>query len=309
MRWHSIALLALAGCDYTGDWLFARPTDAEPIVDLGVITPAAPTSAGELADAVIYGEVGATGSAERGGVTFTVTGTGGPVCVWVDPELVFFNQSVSVVRPVPQFQYPDNVFDDGDLDLSAGLSVYYSGSPGVEVGGFRILYEDALGNQVPVEFNECLIGSMNTSSGGHSGRGTPEYCTLSATQPGVSYTILMETWSTPLDDDILNYGLLVVGDTCNNVKRLVSGVPDECLITGEARPDPESEPFEGSLDYEAAFCASMISGGNELIDYCETEADTKDCDRTVDPDLSDGSDGTDRCYCGDPSDNPKFGGT
>ena len=52
-----------------------------------------------------------------------------------------------MLRPVEQYLYPDNVFDDGDLDLFAGFSVYYSGSPGVEIGNFQILFEDALGNQ------------------------------------------------------------------------------------------------------------------------------------------------------------------
>lgn len=308
---HLSVLTFLVGCDYTGDWLFARPTDAEPIVELGVLTPADVTTVVEVADAILYGEVGATGSAVRGGVTFSFAGTGGSVCVWVDPELAFFNQSVSALQPVAPYLYPDNVFDDGDLDLFAGFSVYYSGSPGVEVGNFRILYEDALGNQVPIQLNECTIAGMGTSSGGHAGRGSPEYCTLSATQPGVSYTVLMETWSTPLDDDILNYGLLLVNGTCTSLVRQAGNVTDECVITGEARPDPESEPYEGSREFEAAYCLATqgVDGGLQLVDYCENEAKEKDCDRTVDPDVADGPTGTDRCFCGDPADSPKVGGT
>lgn len=305
-------LVSLVGCDYTGDWLFARPTDAEPIVDLGVILPVDVNTLAEAQAAVLYGEVGATGSAQRGGVTFNFDGTGGAVCVWVDPELAFYNQSVSLLQPADPYLYPDNVFDDGDLDLFAGFSVYYSGSPGVEVGNFRILYEDALGNQVPITLNECTIAGMNTSSGGHAGRGSPEYCTLSATQPGVSYTVLMETWSTPLDDDILNYGLLLVNGTCSNLSRQTGNLADECVITGEARPDPLAEPYEGSVEYEAAYCLATlgVEGGLQLVDYCENEADEKDCDRTVDPDVADdGGSGTDRCYCGDPADSPKVGGT
>ncbi len=299
-RFSLVLLFApLAACDYSGDWLFANPSEVPGVLDLGTIVPA-DVAAGQAADAVIYGEVGATGSAETGGVTFAFRGTGGPVCVWVDPELVSWSQSIAIVGGSPGFRYPDNNFDDGDLDLFAGYSVYYTGSPGESVGNFAIQYEDSLGNAVPVTLNECVLASYQTSTGGHFGRGAPEYCTLQATQPGVSYTVLMESFSTPLDDDRLGFGLLLANGTCRALKDSGAGaVPDECVILGEANDISTTvigedgsitvgDPIAGSEDFEKSFCGI---GDKPLPDFCVEEASLKNCL-------------VETCFCGDPSVSP-----
>jgi hypothetical protein len=289
-----VGLASLGACSSDGDFLFAKPSEVSGVIDLGEVTPADVTGLADVAGAVMYGEVGATGTSARGGITMSFRGTGGPVCLWVDPELVAWNTSVNTQQPVRNFIWPDNPFDDGDIDLAAGLSVYYSGTPGQEVGSFRILYQDQLGNRVPIELNECVIAGMNAPSGGRAGRGSPEYCTLQATQPGINYTLLLETWSTPLDDDILSYGLLVANGDCRDI---VGAAPDECVITGETREHIEGggladEPVEGSVDLELAFCDYANNAESTLIyEFCVEEAKTKDCS-------------VDRCFCGDPDSAP-----
>jgi len=292
-----LALGLIAGCDYSGDWLFASPSGAPGVVHLGELVPAVIDSPEDIQNAIVYGEVGATGTAESGGVTFSFIGNGGSVCIWVDPELVYWNQSVAAVPDATnaKWRYPDNPFDDGDLDLYAGFAVYYSGSPGERMGDFEIRYEDSLGNQIPVDFNECTIGGLDVPFGAHAGRGSPESCTLTATAEGVSYIVAMDAWSTPLDDNRLAYGLLVAEGSCSNLRDTYWGeindpqLLDECVILGEAR-DEAGEVLNDSENFELAFCTTA-AGGDALVDYCETEAETYDCD-------------VDHCFCGDPNDTP-----
>jgi hypothetical protein len=288
------ALTVVGGCDYTGDWLFAGAVEDVPdIVHLGEIEPAEVSSQADIDAAMLLGEISPTGTAEKGGVTFTVKGTGDDICIWVDPELVTWNQSVSGLSPVTKWQYPDNIFDDGDLDLYAGYAVYYTGSPGETIGDFKVLFQDALGNDVPISLNECVIAALNTSNGGHSGRGAPEYCTLEATQPGVSYMILMETWSTPLDDDRLGYGLIVAHGRCQDLAGAADWGNEECVLMGETLDPETGAPRTGSIQFEQAFC----DAGFDMTDYCEQEAAQKNCEN------SDAG-----CFCGDITDTPNGGG-
>lgn len=301
------ALLVGAACDYSGDFLFGGAVEGVPgVVDLGELTPATIDNTVDLQVATVYSEVGPTGTAEQGGVTFTFRGTGGHVCVWVDPELVFWNQSVAARRPVGDYAYPDNVFDDGDLDLYAGLAAYYTGSPGEKIGDFKVRYQDSLGNPVEIELNECGIAGLNESTGGHAGRGAPEYCTLFNTQPGVDYLVLMATWSTPLDDDRLGYGVVLANGTCADLRavgRAPSLQEDECVIEGEAIAPREGgggpwigadavPSIAGSHDFEETFCGDT---DKTLSEFCTEEATLKDC-------------ATDHCFCGDPANTPTPGG-
>lgn len=305
-------LAAAVACDYTGDELFSNPTDVPGVLHLETITPIDVESLADIAPNVVYGEVGATGSSAIGGVTYSFVGTGGSVCLWVDPEAAAWNQSVGKLAPVEQWTYPDNPQDDGDLDLYAGLAVYYNGSPGEEVGNFEILYEDSLGNQVPVQLNECTIASGTAVTGGHAGRGMPEYCTLQATQPGVNYLVLMESWSTPLDDDRLSYGMFVANGDCRTLLGNVN-VSDECVILGESIEHSCATIEEGtgkvtgtaggcedtsrpdSEEFELAWCGAA-NGETTLVDFCVTEAEEKDCS-------------TERCFCGDPDKTPSGAAT
>lgn len=309
-------LLLGASCDYTGDWLFAGAVDGVPgVVHLGELEPADIGTYSDIADATVYGEVGPTGTAEVGGVTFTFEGTGGSVCLWVDPEIATWNQAVAAQAPLRRWTYPDNVFDDGDLDLSAGLAVYYTGSPGERIGGFEVQYEDSLGELVPIELNECTMIGHRGQTGSHAGRGHPEYCTLTATTPGVSYMVLLESWSTPLDDDRLGYGVLVANGDCNTLQS-VAGVPEECLIIGEGIDPANTDETKtwvgldaapqraGALDFEQSYCDSSV----KMKDWCEEEAEAKSCDLPHCDDVDEGEEcRTEHCYCGDPTDTPSGG--
>lgn len=300
-------MLLSVGCDYSGDFLFDGAIEGVRGIDhLGTLEPANIESAADVEGAVIIGEIGPTGTAAKGGVTFTFEGTGDSVCIFVDPEAVFWNQSVAVRNPNTRYQYPDNPFDDGDLDLYAGFATYYTGTPatqenGGEIGDFFVRYEDSLDEEIQVALNECVITSMLQDSGGHAGRGSPEYCTIRNTQPGVSYVGLLETFSVPIDDRRLGYGLLLANGTCSSL--LSNGQPsfgnDECLIRGEAvRPrDSEEDPLQpwpAAIEFEEAYCS-----GADMADYCEGEANRAasgaiDCEE-------------DHCFCGDPDDTPTGG--
>lgn len=162
-----------------------------------------------------------------------------------------------------------------------------------------------------------------TSDLGHAGRGTPEFCSLEYTIPGVDYLVVLETWSAPLDDDRLGYAFLVAQDKCDqqyavqdefgNITTITSvfsrsGVnltaPEdlECLLQGESvDPDIAGEDYgpwfgidevpsrPGSVNFEQVFCSN-----SSLYDYCATEANDVDCSE-------------ERCFCGDPANTPSGG--
>lgn len=316
-----LATVGLAGCDYSGDFLFPQAVETVPgIQDLGELTPDPFETLEDVRAVVRYGELGATGTAAIGGMSFNFKGTGRDVCVFVDPETVSWSQSVSRQSPVAGFTWPDNLLDDGDLDLFAGVSVYYSGSPGVEIGGFEVRYQDSLGNEIPVEFNECtIIGSSFPNGGAHSGRAMPEYCTLGSTQTGVDYTVVIENFSGPADDDRLGYGLLFLDGPCSEVEALINENllnNSECVILGESinpqhNHDYREEPFLAvgseaveiyswgeSTTIERLFCSVYAQqSSTDLREYCEEEDESlqtrADCDR----------EGV-RCYCGDIEESP-----
>src|SRR5690606_34956545 len=241
-----------------------------PITDLGMLEVVEITSAADAAAAAVYGQVAASGDARESGVTYTFEGTGSNVCVWVDPEFVTWNQSVATRGRVARWGYPDNLKDDGDLDLEVGLSIYYNGSPEEEIGDFAIRYDDALGNPVEIELNVCVIPTLISSSNGHAGRGAVEYCTIFNTQPDESYTVKKSAWSVPTDDDRLGFGVLLADGTCTNLRDTLGVSNDtalmECVIPGEAidyvAADGEGPwvgadnvpSVEGSREHEQAYC-------------------------------------------------------
>lgn len=360
-------LAALSACDLSGDWLFPDAVEGYPaVIDLGEITPLESgwveeadadgvdnDGDGEIddndeqdyVDALAkdtiqqnfrYGFIGANSGGEKAGATFTFEGTGGDVCLMVDPELVFWNQSVSGGGNA-KYKQPDNVFDDGDIDMLAGFSVYYTGTPGESLGDFYIRYEDSLGNEIPVEFNECTQASLNATTGGFGGRGSPEYCTLSATQPGLSYTGVLEVWSTPLDDDVVSFGLAVVQMSCSDMINTIFDEEPECVIKGESLDINDFAPESGqtftaevevdtgtdstyvyvdgkepvanafgvsSVELEEAFCDGRRA---PLPDLCEQEQ--------FDLEAVEGGptwyefcvEQGNRCFCGDLTDTPEGG--
>jgi hypothetical protein len=330
-------LLFAAGCDYSGDFLFAQPTEGLDDIwvltgeDGELITPATVTNLEEIEAATIYAEVGAPQTTAGGGVTIDFLGTGGAVCVWMDPETVTWNQAVAA-QPESElagkFSYPDNVFDDGDLDMIGGRSVYYTGSPGETIGDFKVTYEDSLGHEVPIDLVSCPSTFDRFDELSTAGRGFPEFCDIEATDPGVSYTVLLETWAAPLDDDRLSFGVIVVNGPCTGANSLESAafgglagsdLADECLIKGESLvPEPtEFGPHYGkaaaasriwsdSETFETQFCLDIASEGYQMRNFCNTERDVVDASgRPCGWEDFDAQDATmSRCYCGDLDDTP-----
>ncbi|MEZ4318202.1 MAG: hypothetical protein R3F61_11885 [Myxococcota bacterium] len=249
------ALVLVGGCDFSGDFLFPGAIDDVPGVlhltaeDGGFMIPAVITTPEEAQAATVYVEFGPTGDANPSGLTLNFEGTGGSVCIFTDPELIYWNQAVSTQggAATARWRFPDNPYDDGDIDLTAGLSVYYTGTEGEEIGNFAVQYQDSLGNTVPINLVSCTItanvlGGFNPTA--HSGRGAVEYCTIANTQPGVSYTVALEVFSLPPDDNRLSIGLLLADGNCPSLINAaappevtaVDGIHEECLIRGEAIP-------------------------------------------------------------------------
>src|SRR5690606_12619130 len=119
---------------YDGEFLFPDAVAGLPsVIHLPPIVPAEVNSVEALEQATIFAEVGAPQTAAGGGITFNFVGDGGDICLFVDPELVSWNQAVGRTGNA-KYRWPTNVFTDGDLDLKAGLAVYYTGSPGEQIG-------------------------------------------------------------------------------------------------------------------------------------------------------------------------------
>jgi len=320
-----LATLFAAGCDYGGDFLFSKQTIDDIWIlndkDGNRLVPADINSYDGLKANTIYGEVGAPQTTGYGGVTFDFIGTGGDVCLWVDPELADWSQSVAP-RPssgAGKWAYPDNVFDDGDIDMFVGQSVYYTGSPGEEIGDFVVQYKDSLGNTVPISLANCPNAQSVWGVSVSSGRGAPEYCTM-PTDKDIGYTVLLRTWSTPLDDDRMSFGVILANGECGNLQSLASDsnpAADECVIQGESIV-PEGKDYgpwygfdelnsagriwPGSIDFEDAFC----DPDQTMKKWCKDEADAMlksghSCDWHTEPA------GTNRSYCGDPNDSPSIG--
>lgn len=321
------ALAATTACDFSGDFMFSPPFEDVPgVVHLGELEPIEYLDRDTLDENVLYAEIGPSDSVALGGATFTFVGTSSPVCVWVDPELVYWTQSVSPTSPVAKWTYPDNVFDDGDIDLYAGLSVFYSGAPGEKLGNFVQKVEDDLGHTIEASLSVCNIPGYQNEPNGHAGRASPEYCTIKNTLPGVSYTVVLQGFSLPLDDDRLSFGVILADGTCDNLKETFhvgnSLYKEECLIVGEAvvpdnaqgsaakdagYPSPswlgleEVPSWPGSTDFEESFCAAQES----MSDFCETEAEFN-LQEGIRCDWTGGSQGQ-HCFCGNPADTPTGG--
>ena len=266
-----LTLAALSGCDRDPFELGIYPevTDAPGILDLGEIIPMSEddwNNPQARIDATVYADVGATETGSNGGVTFIFKGTENPICVVMDPEAVFWNQSVAYNpnAAAAPYRWPDNYLDDGDLDMSVGFSSNYTGTPSVEIGSFEGEYTDSLGTTVSIEYNLCEMAGYFGDVPYHSGRATPEYCAIDTNgRAGIEYTTLLKTFSLPLDDDILSFAVVLVevpsaaddpADACNDL-----GIT-ECSLIGES-------PQRGFLDLEQAFC------NEEMNTYCEENPD------------------------------------
>lgn len=185
-------------------------------------------------------------------------------------------------QPIINYQYSDNYNDDGDIDLFAGISAFYTGSPGVEMGDFFGVYTDSQGQQTTIEYNECLQnGAKAGFNESHAGRGTPEYCTLNTGQrDGVEFTVALQTFAVPLDDGKLDFVTAVVGESCGAL-----GLT-ECTYLGERFVgDQSDEEYDVTvLGMENAFCETTVSQyccehDDEYPDLCGEPPDSTFCDQ------------------------------
>jgi hypothetical protein len=226
-------------------------------------------------DALHYGQLGAgENPGLYGGATFEFRGTGRDVCVVVDPEAMFWNVEIST-QEQSGYKYEDLFEDDGDLDMKAGLTAYYNGSPGIEIGDFSAVYDDAAGVEPELEFNECVQTGYGGTSPVHAGRGSVEFCDMDTSlHPGVMYTAVLETFALPIDDSVLNYGTMVFDGKCSDLPwRDANGEKGsggtECVIPNEiqnADPGlaiPEDKAWFPEL--ESAFC----TGKGKVNTWCK----------------------------------------
>ena len=273
MRTASVGLLGLTltvGCDHTGAALRPKVTDVPGITDLGALRvigvdewsdPA--FNPAQAVDAVVYGQLGALENPGAiGGATFSFKGTGAPVCVVVDPESLFWATPIGPEQNGVYYQYEDNYQDDADLDLSVGLTAYYTGSPGVEIGDFIATYTDQSGLDHELEFNECVQSGYQGTPDVHSGRATAEDCAIdTAERSQIGYTGLIRTFALPINDSIANYAVGVfelpeADSTCSDL-----GVT-ECTFRNETSLGVGGDAFD---ELEQAFC----QGTPKTNKYCE----------------------------------------
>ena len=177
-----------------------------------------------------------------------------------------------------------------------------------------------------VDITSDVTGQTNV----HAGRAVPESCTIDNTVEGLSYTIVMQTFSVPIDDNRLGYGLLVTRGGCDEFNELFGGAADErygreCVIRGESirpgsaqgdraaeagLPSPtwlgdEKPTWDLSVEAENAYC------NENLRAFCTNEADSVEiqgdaCSWEDEPTEVTGE--LRRCFCGDVLDTPSGGG-
>jgi hypothetical protein len=279
----------LAACQGSGAEFVLEPSnDAPAVADYGVleVIPADEWDALGPQEAIdtygIHEVLGAPETGHFGGGTFRFLGNGDDVCVLTDMELVFWSQSISPVQPIANFQYPDNYNDDGDIDLFAGISAFYTGSPGVEMGDFYGVYTDSQGQQTTIAYNECLQnGAKAGFNESHAGRATAEFCTLDTNQrEGVEFTVALQTFAVPLDDGKMDFVAAVVGESCNAL------AIDECTYLGEKFiGDSSEEDYEVEvIGMENAWCALTPSQyccewDDDYPDLCGDPPDTTFCEQ------------------------------
>lgn len=220
-----------------------------------------------------YGQMGPAPAGKRGGATYTfvipstIPGTTDPIgeiCILVDPETVFWNAAIAREDRDDKYGFPDFPNDDGDIDLFAGMSSYYTGSPGVQLGDFKGFYTDSLGRTLEIEYGECFqSGARIGFNTAHPGRAAPEFCTVDVEgRGGIPFTAVLDTFSVPLEDGALSFGTMVVAGSCRSLSI------NECSVRGEALDPMVNEPVDSSgvktctTQLEAAAC------GERLQEFC-----------------------------------------
>ena len=80
-----------------------------------------------------------------------------------------------------------------------------------------------------IEYGECFqFGAQTGMNNAHAGRASVEYCTINTeNREGKLYTIVLESFSIPLDDGALGFAAAVVAGSCSDY------VLNECTLYGE----------------------------------------------------------------------------
>lgn len=270
----SLVFLSLLGCDHTGFEFRPAPSDAPSVADLGELVPldVEEWQSGDrdplaFPSSVVYAEVGADENPGNiTGATARFRGTGGNVCLVVDPEAVYWARSLASTG-AGRYEYDDDYTDDGDIDMDAGLTAFYTGSPGVEMGDFKSAYTDEVGVDHEIEFNACIQTGFQGAEDVHAGRATVEQCVVNTDQQaGTEFTIALRTFSLPLNDSKLGFaiGVFDVGDAkCDGVFQ--NGVDAECLFANEGSAGVEGD----RTDIELAYC----DGAKAVNEYCAEHLD------------------------------------
>ena len=326
----ALAALTLFGCDRKGTDLLPDNSEFESVTtigDLRVISSQeywAYRNAGDpqawCSDNTdengsypcYYGQLGMPDAGVRGGASYTftvptVTAIEGVedepepienVCVVVDPETVFWNHSMAQLERETKPLIPDFHDDDGDLDLFVGLSSYYTGSPGVELGDFRGFYTDSLGRTIEIEYGECEQRGQ-TFGEHHAGRGALEFCDIDVEgREGVQFTVVLETFSVPLNDGALGFGTMVFAGDCDDI---IASPSEELVIPEESMvAEAVSAPANGLPDYATLACTFNLEVAvsaeveQEFCcvhpEMCSDRAPDDSCDSFIaayDPDTSD----------------------
>jgi len=181
------------------------------------------------------------GTGDLGGATATFVGTGGAVCAITDPQTVFRDDWVMTDSGVSSDTAMDDyIHDDGDLDLLVGMSADYTGTHGEIIGSFKRTFTDPLGVEREADFNLCLQYDEDGIAGGTAGKATPEWCTIDTIE-GVEYTVVLMTFSVPMDDNALRFALQLREGAC-------PAEVDECTLVGDADPSPITLQV-GNLQY------------------------------------------------------------
>lgn len=255
-----LAGLALAGCDLDGRELLQNydPETGESlpvtVVDLDRLDePPVVCEADDVSEnncETFRGALGPSdvGTGQLSGATYTFNGTGGRVCIIIDPQSVWrddqMQDSSGNVGANPFMD--DFPYDDGDLDMVAGLASYYTGTPGETMGDFVNNFIDDNGVGRRVDLNVCLQEDTHGQTGGTSGRATPEMCSFE-TLENTPYRVALFAFSVPVDDDELRYAMEVREGACPTSI-------DECTLRGDRDRAPDgSLPF-GTDNVEDMYC-------------------------------------------------------
>jgi hypothetical protein len=244
------ATLLLAACDLDPKALLQNQGEDGSISGAEVDDLDQRENRPEIDGGAVLGRIGPSnvGAGEYSGATFTFEGTGERVCIIVDPQSVFRDdRQTSPTGEVDNPWMSDFPYDDGDLDLLAGLASFYTGTPGVELGDFFGSFPDSNGVDRAIDLNLCLMEDYHGSVSGSAGRATPEWCSF-VSEVGTTYMGVLQVFSVPVDDDELTYVLEVRAGDC-------PPAIDECTLRGDYdEMTGDGELPGGFANVEAMYC-------------------------------------------------------